>query len=222
MRATEPQLDALGDRVADELDLVLDGAVAELRAGRTEAAARALVRRRYLQRLADEIDASGATRDERVESMPPARCSRSRNRPRRAASRARRGAASASTSARRTAWSRSRPMAPPRACFADERGNALLPSVVDYTGDPPQVGAVARARELEHPTQVISSVKRFMGRGSADSTSRTRTCSPSGDPRALRGRPCATGHRRRGVGADPAPSCAPAPRPSSAVRSTGR
>jgi molecular chaperone HscA len=50
----------------------------------------------------------------------------------------------------------------------DERANALLPSVVDYTVDPPGVGAEARARELEHPSQVISSVKRFMGRGRSD------------------------------------------------------
>ena len=50
----------------------------------------------------------------------------------------------------------------------DERGAALLPSVVDYTAEPPRVGAAARLRELEHPDRVVSSVKRFMGRGRSD------------------------------------------------------
>ncbi len=49
--------DVLRERVAGELDDALDAAVAELRVGHVEAAARALVRRRYLQRLVDEIDA---------------------------------------------------------------------------------------------------------------------------------------------------------------------
>ncbi|HWB73381.1 MAG TPA: Fe-S protein assembly chaperone HscA, partial [Nannocystaceae bacterium] len=52
--------------------------------------------------------------------------------------------------------------------LADPEGRVLLPSVVDFTAEPPRVGAAARARELEHPDRVISSVKRFMGRGRAD------------------------------------------------------
>jgi len=55
-------LDALRERVGGELDVALDDAIAGLRAGALDVAARALVRRRYLQRLVDEIDA-------RVEAM---------------------------------------------------------------------------------------------------------------------------------------------------------
>jgi molecular chaperone HscB len=51
------QLDALREDVAGQLDVALDDAVAGLRAGKIDVAARALVRRRYLQRLVDEIDA---------------------------------------------------------------------------------------------------------------------------------------------------------------------
>jgi molecular chaperone HscB len=50
-------LEALREQVAGELDAALDDAVAALRSGRIDVAARALVRRRYLQRLADEIEA---------------------------------------------------------------------------------------------------------------------------------------------------------------------
>ncbi len=52
--------------------------------------------------------------------------------------------------------------------LADAQGRVLLPSVVDYTHEPPRVGTEARARELEHPDRVISSVKRFMGRAHGD------------------------------------------------------
>lgn len=44
-------------------------------------------------------------------------------------------------------------------------GSALLPSVVSYVEDVVRVGASARAQQVEHPQRVISSVKRFMGRG---------------------------------------------------------
>ncbi|MBC8068218.1 MAG: Hsp70 family protein, partial [Deltaproteobacteria bacterium] len=50
----------------------------------------------------------------------------------------------------------------------DAADMALLASVVDYTGATALVGAAARARELDHPERVISSVKRFMGRGRGD------------------------------------------------------
>jgi molecular chaperone HscA len=57
--------------------------------------------------------------------------------------------------------------APPRVLL-DEHGDALLPSVVSYAGDELLVGRDARAQAIEHPEQVLSSVKRFMGRGPAD------------------------------------------------------
>ncbi len=50
----------------------------------------------------------------------------------------------------------------------DPHEGPLLASVVDYGGAIPVVGARARARQLEAPTQVVASVKRFMGRGAAD------------------------------------------------------
>ncbi|MEX1367464.1 MAG: Fe-S protein assembly chaperone HscA [Nannocystaceae bacterium] len=56
---------------------------------------------------------------------------------------------------------------PPRELL-DEQGRALLPSVVSYLGDTPQVGWEAQARRTESPSQVVSSVKRFMGRGASD------------------------------------------------------
>lgn len=49
-------LDALRGNVEDELELALDEAVQALAAEDAQAAARALVKRRYLQRLLDEID----------------------------------------------------------------------------------------------------------------------------------------------------------------------
>ncbi|MFV8754755.1 Fe-S protein assembly chaperone HscA [Nannocystaceae bacterium ST9] len=57
--------------------------------------------------------------------------------------------------------------APPRV-LTDDRGRALLASVVAYVGDEERVGEDAQALALTHPTKVISSVKRFMGRGPSD------------------------------------------------------
>lgn len=56
---------------------------------------------------------------------------------------------------------------PPR----EVRGQAetdILPSVVSYVGDEVVVGADARAQQVANPSRVISSVKRFMGRGRGD------------------------------------------------------
>lgn len=53
-------LDALRDGVEGELDDALDRAVAALEQGSTRLAAEALVERRYLQRLLDEIDGEAA------------------------------------------------------------------------------------------------------------------------------------------------------------------
>jgi molecular chaperone HscA len=50
----------------------------------------------------------------------------------------------------------------------DERGEALLPSVVAYVDGRVDVGRAAQAQALSHPQQVISSVKRLMGRGLSD------------------------------------------------------
>ncbi len=49
-------------------------------------------------------------------------------------------------------------------------GRGLVPSVVSYVnaGERPRVGDEALAQQAEHPTRVLSSVKRFMGRGAAD------------------------------------------------------
>jgi molecular chaperone HscA len=53
--------------------------------------------------------------------------------------------------------------------LGDARGEVLLPSVVAYAGSgSPVVGRVAQAMAVEHPEQVLSSVKRFMGRGPKD------------------------------------------------------
>jgi len=49
-------LEQLRARVDDELDEALDEAVVQLEQERVAEAARALVRRRYLQRIVDEID----------------------------------------------------------------------------------------------------------------------------------------------------------------------
>jgi len=56
---------------------------------------------------------------------------------------------------------------PPRA-LADDEGRTLVPSVVSYLGESPEVGWNAMAAQLDDPTRVVSSVKRFMGRGTAD------------------------------------------------------
>ena len=50
----------------------------------------------------------------------------------------------------------------------DDEGRALLPSVVSYLGDAVEVGWRAQARRVEDPARVVSSVKRFMGRGASD------------------------------------------------------
>ncbi len=51
----------------------------------------------------------------------------------------------------------------------DEQGRAMLPSVVRYQEDQTTlVGEVAQRTQSEDPTNTISSVKRFMGRGLAD------------------------------------------------------
>ncbi|MCY1070281.1 Fe-S protein assembly chaperone HscA [Nannocystis sp. RBIL2] len=50
----------------------------------------------------------------------------------------------------------------------DSSGSGLVPSVVAYTVDPPLVGRAAQALQAEHPSQVLSSVKRLMGRGLSD------------------------------------------------------
>ncbi|MCA9698833.1 MAG: Hsp70 family protein, partial [Myxococcales bacterium] len=62
--------------------------------------------------------------------------------------------------------------AAPRVLIDDE-GEALLPSVVSYAETGPDggevvVGRAARAQAVEHPEQVLVSVKRFMGRGPGD------------------------------------------------------
>ncbi|HVI22855.1 MAG TPA: Hsp70 family protein, partial [Myxococcales bacterium] len=56
----------------------------------------------------------------------------------------------------------------PRALPVDE-GSTLLPSVVSYQkGSAPIVGREARRRAADAPRDTIASVKRFMGRSSAD------------------------------------------------------
>lgn len=51
----------------------------------------------------------------------------------------------------------------------DESGNGLIPSVVAYGADGSiTVGAAARLQLLDNPDQVISSIKRLMGRGVND------------------------------------------------------
>ncbi|MBC8068219.1 MAG: Fe-S protein assembly co-chaperone HscB [Deltaproteobacteria bacterium] len=57
---TQARRDAFREGVDTQLDQTLDAAVSELRRGAIPAAARALVRRRYLQRLLDEIDGAAA------------------------------------------------------------------------------------------------------------------------------------------------------------------
>ncbi|MCA9657444.1 MAG: Hsp70 family protein, partial [Myxococcales bacterium] len=52
--------------------------------------------------------------------------------------------------------------------LADAEDRPLLPSVVSYVGDEVVVGYDAMDAREEHPAEVISSVKRFMGRGLAD------------------------------------------------------
>jgi molecular chaperone HscA len=61
----------------------------------------------------------------------------------------------------------------PRCLEADDGGAYLLPSVVHYGRDGGVVvGSRARRLGAEHPTDTISSVKRFMGRGADDAETR--------------------------------------------------
>ncbi|MFP2928375.1 Fe-S protein assembly chaperone HscA [Pyxidicoccus sp. 3LG] len=61
----------------------------------------------------------------------------------------------------------------PRCIPVDEGDSLLLPSVVHYAKDGGVVvGARARRLAAEHPTDTISSVKRFMGRGADDPETR--------------------------------------------------
>ncbi len=68
----------------------------------------------------------------------------------------------------------------PRCLFVDESAegpSTLLPSVVHYRSDgPPIVGRAARALAAQAPADTIVSVKRFVGRSSADAE--TRRLSP--------------------------------------------
>ncbi|QFU75082.1 Fe-S protein assembly chaperone HscA [Halioglobus maricola] len=50
----------------------------------------------------------------------------------------------------------------------DIEGHVMLPSVVNYTGATPLVGAAAQALASVHPADTLVSVKRFMGRGRED------------------------------------------------------
>ncbi|BBK31471.1 molecular chaperone HscA [Stella humosa] len=51
----------------------------------------------------------------------------------------------------------------------DADGRGLVPSVVAYAdGAPPLVGEAARRRLLDEPDQVVSSIKRLMGRGAGE------------------------------------------------------
>lgn len=50
----------------------------------------------------------------------------------------------------------------------DEAGRGIVPSVVSYVGGSVVVGYDALAQQVEHPTRVVSSIKRFMGRGAGD------------------------------------------------------
>ena len=54
--------------------------------------------------------------------------------------------------------------------LGDSEGRSLLPSVVSYVAaeGEARVGHEAQAQAQAHPTQVVSSVKRFMGRGPGD------------------------------------------------------
>ncbi|MEH6585483.1 MAG: Fe-S protein assembly chaperone HscA [Halioglobus sp.] len=52
---------------------------------------------------------------------------------------------------------------------ADQHGQTMLPSVVNYSSaDGALVGVAAQALSSEHPADTLVSVKRFMGRGRAD------------------------------------------------------
>ncbi|MFO1328622.1 MAG: Fe-S protein assembly chaperone HscA [Rubrivivax sp.] len=60
-------------------------------------------------------------------------------------------------------------------CLPDAQGRVLLPSVVRYLGDGRrQIGDDARQQQAEDPENTIVSVKRFMGRKTADIADRAR------------------------------------------------
>ncbi|MEO7392834.1 MAG: Fe-S protein assembly chaperone HscA, partial [Ramlibacter sp.] len=60
-------------------------------------------------------------------------------------------------------------------CLPDEQGRVLLPSVVRYLeGGGRQIGFDAQAAQADDPENAIASVKRFMGRGLADISSREK------------------------------------------------
>lgn len=50
----------------------------------------------------------------------------------------------------------------------DEQGRVLLPSIVHYNAEQPQLGDAAKAFITQDPSNTIVSVKRFMGRSKAD------------------------------------------------------
>ncbi len=52
--------------------------------------------------------------------------------------------------------------------LCDEQGRALIPSVVSYVDSGTRVGYEARAQQIAYPERVLSSIKRFMGRGARD------------------------------------------------------
>ncbi len=60
------------------------------------------------------------------------------------------------------------PMGAAPRVLLDGEGDPLLPSVVSYAGPVPVIGKLAQLDRLAHPTAVIASVKRFMGRSGED------------------------------------------------------
>ena len=54
------------------------------------------------------------------------------------------------------------------ATLNDEQGRSLLPSVVNYSGDTPEVGHSAKAKAEVDPVNTIISVKRLLGRSLDD------------------------------------------------------
>src|SRR5689334_16515621 len=54
------------------------------------------------------------------------------------------------------------------AVIPDERGDALLPSVVSYTAGTITAGRAAVAAGVDDPIDTVASVKRLMGRALAD------------------------------------------------------
>ncbi|KJY84993.1 chaperone protein HscA [Vibrio galatheae] len=54
------------------------------------------------------------------------------------------------------------------ATLQDEQGQSILPSVVNYSGETPEVGCSAKAKAELDPTNTIISVKRLLGRSLED------------------------------------------------------